>query len=516
MSLLHFESYQKGIIYSTLFNVIAKILLFANSIVIAYYFGTQLRTDIYFFVFMTIAAAANLMSSLNIAVLIPESMRIKEQDGEKQSMRFLNFFLYGYLFFGAIMSLVLYCYPIDTFILFSKIERSSLTENIGIIYWALPLFGLILLTSFLTDILTSYKFFSMPMIAALVNNLFALIFIVVFHKYLGIISILVGLNSAYIVNLLVLILLIKRRLNWVFSFRFIKINKKIWKDIIYVQSGNLTSMLSNFAPAYIFSSLSGIITALNYGQKTANMPSELVTNQFVSVSGIRFNELYAQKNYKQLNLVFLETGKLLLFVLIPISMLMFLLSEEIISFFYQRGKFDAESVCNSALFLKYLVFLLPFYAISGIASRLYMAAQLMKYSFWYQIIANILQIALLWFFIKQFDIVGFPLALLIQYIINILVIWLFLYHLLPFIQYYRLIKYFIGLGLLNLVLLLLFYIILPYLAQFSSFERMSLVTFLYLSVYLGLNFVFKINYQVNTFILTTFKRLIKINSNGNN
>jgi len=53
--MLKTESYKKGIVISTGLNVIVKAILFLNSIVIAYYFGTSIDTDLYFYIFSTIS-----------------------------------------------------------------------------------------------------------------------------------------------------------------------------------------------------------------------------------------------------------------------------------------------------------------------------------------------------------------------------------------------------------------------------------------------------------------------------
>lgn len=497
MSILKIESYQKGIAISSFFNIIAKIILFLNSIVIAYYFGTQTKTDIYFYVMSSvIGLIVTLISGLNVAVLIPESMRIREQENEENSMHFLNFFLYIYLIIGLIITIPLLFNSIAVFDIFSKFGREALIENQSMLFLFIPLFTLILIVNYLTDILTSYKYFTMPMIAAIINNSAALIFIILFHKIWDVKSILVGLNVAYLVNTFFLIYLIYKNLNWNFKFKKIKLSKSIKNNIIYAQAGNLASVLGSFAPAYVLSSFgSGIITALSFGQRTANIPSDFITSQFTSISGIRYNELYAQKNYTRLNMVFMETAKFLLFIMIPISVLAFIYSEEVISILFQRGKFDAISVKNSALFMKYLVLLLPFLAINGLVSRLYMAAQLINYSFWYQIIANIMLVGLVWLGIKFYGAIGFPYALLIQNIINSIVVYFFLKYLLPFIKFNRIIIYFFLITIINIALGIIIVFIIKYFE--NIFLKLAIGISTYLISYLFLNIVFKINHQTN-------------------
>src|ERR1700743_2020718 len=91
------ESYKRGIVISTVFNIANKGLVFLNSIIVAYFFGTQIKTDIYFYSYNTIVIFSAFITSLNASVLIPESMRLRIQQGESSAIHFLNFFFYLYI-----------------------------------------------------------------------------------------------------------------------------------------------------------------------------------------------------------------------------------------------------------------------------------------------------------------------------------------------------------------------------------------------------------------------------------
>ncbi|MBK7649512.1 MAG: hypothetical protein IPJ20_00535 [Flammeovirgaceae bacterium] len=59
---------------------------------------------------------------------------------------------------------------------------------------------------------------------------------------------------------------------------------------------NITSFFASYVPIYLLSGFNpGIITALIYGQKTAELPTQLITNQVTSVVGIKLNELFGKK-----------------------------------------------------------------------------------------------------------------------------------------------------------------------------------------------------------------------------
>ena len=146
---------------------------------------------------------------------------------------------------------------------------------------------------------------------------------------------------------------------------------------------------------------------------------------------------------------------MLIFVLTPLSFLIFNYSEQVVTILYERGAFHGDSVHATSEFLKLFALLLPLLAIVTNASRLYMAGQVLKYSCYYQIISNVTLIVLIFFGIRQFGILGFPLALLAINVLNVLVVELYVRKLFPFIRYKYVLIYLVKNIVLNVVLLFL-------------------------------------------------------------
>lgn len=394
---------------------------------------------------------ANFITSMDSSVVIPESMRLREQKSSEESRQFLNFFLYSYLLLGIIVTLIIFINPVDILTSLSHFKRELLYQNNLILMLSIPLFTLMVVCTFLIDILTSYKFFTIPMIAQMLNSIIAIIFIVVFHSQFGVLSILIGLLFAYVIQFVLLVILLKKYLEWNFKFKFVKVDKRIFKNIFFAQSGNITSTLTSYIPLYLLSGFNaGVITALNYGQKTADMPNQFITTQFSSVTGIKFNELVAKKDYEGLNRIFNDTAKFLLFILTPISFFIFLFNKEIITILYNRGKFDTKSVILSAEFLKYFGLLLPFLAINTLVARTFMAYQKIKEAFWYQVSFNILAILFIIFMIYSLGILGYPIALLITNAINFLLIYFLLKLIFKEINYKNILKIFFVILFINI------------------------------------------------------------------
>lgn len=85
------ESYTRGMALSVFFNIVSKGILFLLTIIIARYFGSDIKTDIYFFVFATMVLFSSFVNNIDTSVLIPESIRLREKESEENASLFLNY-----------------------------------------------------------------------------------------------------------------------------------------------------------------------------------------------------------------------------------------------------------------------------------------------------------------------------------------------------------------------------------------------------------------------------------------
>ena len=510
--MLKIESYRRGIVISSVFNIIHKVLLFLNSLVIAYYFGTQLKVDIYFYAYNTIVIISTFIATTNTAVIIPESMRIRVSGGHDKASAFLNLFLYTYIGLTALLSIIFLINPIQVFTTFSKFDYAVLSSYNQLLYMAIPLIMLMPVTTLLTDILASYRFFTVPVIAGIINSVLSLVFITFFNDTLDTKSILLGLLISYSLNISILCYLLVRKLNWKFTL-VSRPSKHVIVRILYSQTGNFVTSLSSYAPLYFLSgTVAGIIASLNYAQQIVMQTSSVITYQVSVVSRIKLSELYAEKKYKKLNEIFLTTTRFLVFVLFPISALMFLYSEQIISFLFERGSFTDRSVELSSDMLRLLALSLPFTAVVSIAGNLYVAAQLIRISMIYQVISNVLLIALIASLVHMVGYTGYPIAYLLINIINVLVVYIYCRHFFPYINYIALLKYITYMLALNGVLAGVLYMLSKYGVLPSNFAGMFVGGILYGIILLALNYKFNLNADFNNFAVKLAKKTKLINA----
>lgn len=493
MRLFQAESFKKGIVSSILFNGIAKVTAIINLFAIAYYFGTGSSSDIYFFLINAMQLLVTLIAAINASVLIPEAMRLRSQENEKKSMYFLNYFMLLYVILGLVIIACISISPLKFFSLFSDFKSHLLLQNISLLYGSLFLFLVMVLCSLLTSILASYRYFTTPMIVSAINNLFAITLLVILHKKLGIISVLYGLLAGYLLNLYILIHYMRKSLRWKFKVVRYKLNTQIKKNLLFSQIGSVCSFLFNYVSLYLLSGLgTGVISSVNYGQRLAALPTQFITTQFSAVSGIKMNEEYAGGRLENLNRLFLQGVKLLLFILTPLAVFVFFYSKEITILVFRRGAFNHTSVNSTQFFLKYLILIVPFVGIDTFFARLFMATQKIAVSAINQIVISVVQLGLIFVLIKYLGDIGYAYAMVIGYGLSIILIYFFIFRYFPKIDYKEVLFYFLKVFLINGIIGYGIYMATSFF-QLSSLEMLLIGGLLFLSLLLPICYFFKLD-----------------------
>ena len=459
LRLIKAESYTKGMTLSVLFNIISKGILFLLTIIIARYFGSDIKTDIYFFVFATMILFSSFINNIDTAVLIPESMRLREKEGDTKAMDFLNYFLMIYFVIGMLFTVGMYFFGTTVFGLISKFSEADIIAYRNY-FWAGSFFFIFhVLTNYFNNILTSLKYFSLPMVISSIKSCIVIVCIFLLKADYDVLSVILGGLISYAVNLLIQIFILYKIAGWKFSFKKPPIRNTIWSNVLYSELGQMTTVASSMFPLYLLSGFgSGVISVMNYGKNIADIPNTLLTSQFANVSGIKLNEQAARKDYAGMNKTFLDISKLMVFILAPLGCFMFVFAEPIVELFYYRGSFTQQAVVDSAKFMQLLSITIFSIGVNAMVSRLFIAAQYVKQALAYQVVMSCLLIIFIWLFSKYYGAYGYPYAVILVNVVNFLTMFFICKRYFDFIQYGHLLKYTGLVVLINIpVALILFY-----------------------------------------------------------
>ena len=459
MKLLKAESYTRGMVLSVLFNIISKGILFVLTIIIARYFGSDIKTDIYFFVFATMILFSSFINNIDTVVLIPESMRLREKEGEEKASAFLNYFLFIYFVIGILFTVVMYFFGTTVFGLISKFSEADIITYHNYFWLGSFFFIFHVLTNYFNNILTSLKYFSLPMVISSIKSCTVIVCIFLLKADYDVLSVILGGLISYAINLLIQIYILYKITGWKFTFTKPKIRKAIWSNVFYSELGQAATVASSMFPLYLLSGFgSGIISVMNYGKNIADIPNTLVTSQFANVIGIKLNEEFARTDYAGMNETFLRTSKLMVFILVPMGCFMFIFAEPMVQLFYNRGNFTQQAVIESAKFMQLLSITIFSIAVNAMVTRLFIAAHFIKQAFTYQIVMSSLLIFFIWFFSKYYGAYGYPYAVIFVHAINFLTMFFICKKYFEFIRYGQLLKYTAVIALINIpVVVVLWY-----------------------------------------------------------
>jgi putative peptidoglycan lipid II flippase len=509
--LLRTESYKTGILISTFLNILGKGVVFLNSLLIAYLFGSNENTDIYFYTLTTINLVCGYINGIDLLVIIPESMRIRERHGKEGEMRYLNFFIRLYACIGVAIALLILASPVFFYNVFSGFGGEMLQKNILILTISALIIPLQLVTNLLVSILASHKFFSMPILVSLVNNILCIVFFLLLKNQLHVAAGIIAIGLGFCINLGLLLYLFRQKLQWRFSGKINFPSFKNWRDIGIMELNILPITVRASLTYFLLSGLgTGVLTTLNYSNQLVMIPEMLILQQIAAVIGIKITELSAQDKEAELNRLFLNTMNFLMFILIPICFYMVLFSGEISEILYLRGSMTKENIEQIAMVISLLILLLPAKAYCDFfVTRVITARQRLGEVIGVTILMHVLILALIYISIKWYGLYGYLVAMLASYwIISNTVFYFILKKVAPFIDQLKFFRRALLLLLVNAVILSLLYSLRLWIGdRIDKYILLPAGFILYVFSLLFLNKKFQLDSSISELLTTLARRL---------
>ena len=500
MALFKEYSYKQGAAISVGSTFIWKLLSFVNSILIAFYFGTQARADIYFYILTIGGLVSAFFTSLNGNVLIPQAMFLRKQE-EQNARSFINFFLFAYCILITIILVFGFLFPVDIFGLFSKFPRGILTKDILILQLAFLYFCSHIFCYFLLDIMYMYRIFSVNLLLPL-NAIVPMIVLVSLHNTLGLKAMLCGFIGSYILQAIIYLSLMKKKLNWTFSNFKTTFENRLKNNILTNQILILANFCIGILPMYLMSSFAGgVISAYSYARQLTDAPNEILTFKITSVFHIQLNENASAQNFEELNRNYLKANYLILFIMVPLAIFTCYFAPDIVNLFFKRGEFNVESSTNVVKFLRPMMILLITTVLTPFAGSLIASTRKIKESFKYMIFRDMVIIGALYFFISRFGPFAYPYTQLGCSIFGYFIVALFFRNHIPQIKFWQPLKDAAILVILNLLALIPSAFLAQALTEQAVFIRILICGLLFLFVLCLLYLPTRQLKKISTFVL---------------
>jgi putative peptidoglycan lipid II flippase len=341
----------------TICLILSAVLGFIAQIVFVSTFGASGEMDAYFKILAIPSIITGISPIIFSSVLIPTFAKFKSNRLDLN--RFIDsiwIIILGLGVLFTVIGLIVSLTSIDLFISKETTDLKKIAFQVSLMIWLGS--GFMFVSSYLMAILNYNKQFFEVAWTSILPAFFMIIFVLLFNVKLGIRSISLGFCFALIFQFIILLKASK------ISFNLLGFNiKRIpYKKLLLKQSFLVTLSLFPFtiiAPIAFFwaSKLEiGSISYLGYSQSFAGFLSVAVSMGIAVVSLPELADKFANEKGESSFLRFEKTLRYVLLIGMFAAGVLIALRIPILSLFYERGSFDANSVYNLSSVLPWYLF----------------------------------------------------------------------------------------------------------------------------------------------------------------
>lgn len=419
---------KKGIIktFTFMFSAIflAKVLGLVRNIVFANFYGTGFEATAFFtasriplqLLDMTLGAAIS-------STFIPIFNEYLQKDGKKRAIQFANNFLNVIIVVSLLLTILGIIFaPQIVSIIAPDLESQTLELTVQLIKILFPIMIFTAVAYVSVGFLQSMDEFRIPSIISVVANGILILYLAIFNNKFGIKGVAIAMLVGWATQILVQIpSVIKKGFKYKFLIDFKDEGlKKILKLAPPILISTWVQPINNIVNIRLASGLQDgqAVSALEYSY---NLYLIIVGVFSYTLSNIIFPELSkltADNNKSMIVEILNKSIKISLFLIIPMSVGIGVLSNDIIKLIYERGEFTATSTYLTGGALTYYAIGMIGYGLMEILNKAFYAMQDSKTPMKISALAIIMNILLSIGLVKVNDYLGLPLAASITSIIT--------------------------------------------------------------------------------------------------
>jgi len=288
--------------------------------------------------------------------LLPVFIEYMEKGREEEAWIIADvFFTIIALVTLAFSVLVFIFAPYLVMILAPGFSNEGARLTISIIRLMSPAFLLIGVSSINATLITGFKHFTVPAVASLFLGLCSVTAILTLTGSMGIMAVPAGLMVGLALQTLVLYFFMARKRALRPSFRF---NAPGVRQVFRLMGPRLLTIVLNriarIVDRLLASSLgAGVISALIYADKITHAiclvpPLALTKSMFPDLV-----KHYAAGEGKRVSDLLIKAIRFVCFIFLPVTVIVFVSGESLVTLFFKRGAFDALAVSNTVIALRF-------------------------------------------------------------------------------------------------------------------------------------------------------------------
>ena len=329
-----------GVLLVTLVTLFVKVLGFIKQMVIAYVYGASSSTDVFFISSEFITNIASAIFSALSVMLIPIYLNKPKDERNK----LLSDIVWSFLFISIIIVIIgeLFADPLATLLR----GGSSNIDNNELAYYLRVLIPTLLITCIVfiyKSVLDAEKVFVPGRLLGAIQSVTIIAFSLTLSSYFGVKALLFAFCLATVLEWLLLSFYVKgdyrKQKPILFSDNF----KVLFKQMLPLCIGSTIADISVIIDKIIAANLgAGVASSLAYGQTLKQFVSASIIMTCISVVFVYLSETIANKDKEKTIYLINKTVSVNALILIPVSIVSFVCSSDIVQILFERGAFSHD------------------------------------------------------------------------------------------------------------------------------------------------------------------------------
>ncbi|RED65072.1 murein biosynthesis integral membrane protein MurJ [Cohnella lupini] len=331
-------------------NLLSSVLGLSREVISAAYYGADMQMDSYLFANTVPSILLSFIDGILMAGFIPLFIKKKvNHSAEEASLMLSN--MVNWLIV-AVLAIMAVCYAfshvLSGFFAINEIAHGQIEHLLWILLPGVLFFSVSYVQ---TSVLNSMNHFATPAFLTVMNNVVIILFMVIFHRWLGIDSMAWGFVIGTILQVAVQWPVMRKlgvKYRPYMRWKDEDMRKLLAMSLPIVGLVVITQCVM-FATRYFSAYLDpGSASSLNYASRFIMLPVTLFGTALVSASYPAATQMLAEQKMKDFNAIVMNCIKSLALILTPIMLICILFSQNIIRILLERGAFDARATHMTA------------------------------------------------------------------------------------------------------------------------------------------------------------------------
>ncbi len=358
---------------------------FFREIIILGLFGAKNITDLYV-AGLTISnlmrriVAENALENAFLPIFMRMFRRTKREIMWKSTSSILNFTL----LFSVLISLtgIIFAPSIIGMIYSGFESKGILADAVTITRLMLPYLILVTVAAIFSTILKAFNRFGIAEFSSLFFSIGSIIGILILYSISHIHALGIGILFGGFLHALFLFPFVNKILkNKSLQFKYYPtinftstVNKKYYSQLIPISVDVFLSKTVEIVDQFLAAGLSeGSLSYLYFAKTIFRLPFAIISQAINSVILRDYSDKIALFNKQKAKKLFIDGVKLNIFLLAPVSIIMLMLAEPVVSIIYGRGKILTDDITNIAFALKFYSLGLVGWGLHSLTSRVFSA-----------------------------------------------------------------------------------------------------------------------------------------------